>query len=145
MDEPKNSGIDRVYARVESHGFDVLTDAEQSMLAIYWLFVEGYDGGLDQFFFNDSGRLAVSAPRGLQAIVAVGTADILQRAITLFPEGEVPTDQEARRTVLLGISDRSSEALDDLTADFFRSEEDVSELVGEYVKLNPELLPALQE
>jgi hypothetical protein len=38
MDEPKNGGIDRIYARVESHGFDALTDAEQSMFAIYLAF-----------------------------------------------------------------------------------------------------------
>jgi hypothetical protein len=48
------------------------------MLAINWLFTEGYNGGLHQFFFNDSGQLAIWALRGLETVGAIGTADILR-------------------------------------------------------------------
>lgn len=147
MAEPKKSGIDRIYARIKSHGMDSLTDAERSMFAVHWLFLEAYNGGLHQFFFNDSGQLAVPALRGLEAIGAIGTADVLRRAIALFPGGEIPTDQLERRTVLLEFPDSVNESLAGLEKEFDRvtNEESVAELMDDYVKSHLNLFPVLVE
>src|SRR4051794_1936183 len=66
--------MDRLHDRIKTHGIGSLTDAERQMLAVHWLFVEGYNGGLHQFFFNDAGQFAEAALNGLQAVGARKTA-----------------------------------------------------------------------
>ena len=64
------SPIDRLYAIVERDGLASLTEAEAGLLGIYWFVAETNNGGVHQFFFNDSGQFAMPALRYLEQIGA---------------------------------------------------------------------------
>lgn len=132
MSESEKSGIDRLQDRIVSHGIASLTEAERQMYGIHWLFLETYNGGLHQFFFNDVGQFAQAALNGLEAVGAPKTADIIRRAIAIFPNSRVPVDQGERRDIMCDFSEQQEQAFDELTTEFFRctaDEEDVAELV----------------
>src|SRR5438552_14195502 len=95
--------IDRLFERIESHGFESLTLSERASFGLTWLYRETYNGGLHQFFFNDAGKLASDALRGLEMVGAPITADILRRAMSVFPNGIVPPEQDDRREYLCDV------------------------------------------
>lgn len=134
--------MDRINERIESHGFESLTLSERASFGLTWLYMETYNGGLHQFFFNDAGKLALDALRGLEMIGAPMTASILQRAISMFPDGVVPSEQELRRSFLCHVlTEEQENALSDLTTEFFQSSEPVSELLDTYILQHPGEFP----
>ena len=134
--------MDRLFERIESNGLESLTLSERSAFAIVWLFRETNNGGLDQFFFNDAGKLAPDALRGLVLFGAPATANILRQAISIFPESEVPFDLKQRRDFLCdSMTDEHKELLDKLTTEFFESPEPVSDMVQSYIENHPDEFP----
>jgi hypothetical protein len=85
------------------------------------------------YFFNPAGAHYREALHGLELVGAVRTADILRRAIFLFPEGNVPVDHAVRQIALgeLG-EDVEWGVLSRLTDELFALREDVAELVETY-------------
>src|SRR5687767_8332242 len=139
--QPK-SRMDRIYERIESHGFESLTLSERASFGLTWLYMETNNGGLHQFFFNDAGKLAPDALRGLEMVGAPATASILGRAMTVFPDGVVPPDQEQRREYLCdSLTPEQEQLLSDLTTEFFQSSEPVADLLDAYVQKHPEEFP----
>src|SRR5204863_8910682 len=99
-------------------------------------------GGLHQFFFNDAGKLAPDALRGLEMVGAPATASILRRAMSVFPDGIVPPEQADRREFLCEVlTPEQEKLLDDLTSEFYQSPEPVAELLDAYVERHPEEFP----
>ena len=136
------SRMDRIFERIESHGFESLTLSERASFGLTWLYIETNNGGLDQFFFNDAGKLAPDALRGLEMVGAPMTASILRRAMAVFPDGVVPPDQGQRRKFLCdSLTPEQEQLLDDLTNEFFQSSEPVAELLDTYVQEHPEEFP----
>lgn len=139
---PPKSRMDRMYERIESQGFESLTLSERASLGLTWLYREAYNGGLHQFFFNDAGKFATDALRGLEMVGASATAKILRRAMSVFPNGVVPPDQEQRREFLCeSLRPEHEELLSDLTTEFFQSTEPVADLLDSYVKNHPAEFP----
>jgi hypothetical protein len=139
--QPKRR-IDRLYERIKSHGFDSLTPGERASFALTWLFMETNNGGLHQFFFNDAGRLAADALRGLEMVGAPATAGILRRAMAVFPNGVVPPEQADRRWFLREVlTPEQEKLLDDLTNEFLDSPEPVADLLSAYVDGHPDEFP----
>ena len=139
--KPKHR-IDRLYERIESDGFESLTPSERACFGLTWLYLETNNGGLDQFFFNDAGKLAPDALRGLEMVGAPITADILRRAMSVFPNGVVPPEQAARREFLCEVlTPEQEQYLDDLTTEFYKDTEPVAELFEKYVAQHPEEFP----
>ena len=143
MSEPeKKSRMDRLFDRIESHGFESLTASERSAFALRWFYIEANNGGLHQFFFNDAGKLAADALRGLEFLGAQSTAGILRRAMSVFPGGVVPSDQEQRREFLNdSLTPEQEQSLSDLTTEFFRSSEPVADLLTAYIEQHPQEFP----
>lgn len=138
----KKSRMDRLFDRIESHGFESLTPGERSAFALSWLYIEVNNGGLHQFFFNDAGKLAADALRGLEFLGAQGTAGILRRAMAVFPGGVVPADQGQRRELLCDLmTPEQEELLSDLTTQFFQSSEPVADLLTAYIEQHPQEFP----
>jgi hypothetical protein len=137
------SWIDRLYGIIKRDGLGGLTEAEIGFFGIYWFVMETNNGGVDQFFFNDSGQLALPALGYLERIGAVKTASILRRAIALFPNGRVPIDQEERRELLLSLEDQGV-SFGPLTQELFACEEDVDDLNQEYAAAHPELFARIR-
>jgi hypothetical protein len=142
MSGPKTYKIDKLFAKIERSGLSSLTEAERFCFGIFWLFREVNNGGFHTFFFNDAGRFALDAMAGLEKIGAHKTADILRRAINVFPEGKIPIDQEARRSLLASLPDESQwNILGELSGEFFGSNEDVAGLVNSYIDENQSDFP----
>lgn len=136
------SRMDRFYARIESHGFESLTLSERASFGLTWLYIETNNGGLHQFFFNDSGKLASDALRGLEMVGAPKTADILRRAMGIFPDSRVPADILERRELLCDLPEELQwDRLGELTTEFFQSPEQVADLLDACVQKHPEEFP----
>ena len=134
--------IDRLNERIESHGFESLTLSERASFGLTWLFMETNNGGLHQFFFNDAGKLAPDALRGLEMVGAPATASILRRAMCVFPDGVVPAEQAVRREFLCdALTPEEEQLLSDLTTEFFQSREPVADLLTAYVEQHPQEFP----
>lgn len=134
--------IDRLYERIESQGFESLTLSERAAFGLSWLYIETNNGGLHQFFFNDAGKLASDALRGLEMVSAPATASILRRAMSIFPDGIVPAEQADRREFLCDIlTPEQEKLLDDLTTEFYQLSEPVADLLDAYVKQHPDEFP----
>ena len=139
--KPK-SRLDRFYERIESQGFESLTLNARASFGLTWLFMETNNGGLHQFFFNDAGKLAPDALRGLEMVGAPKTADILRRAMSVFPDSRVPVDILERRELLCDLPEELQwDRLGELTTEFFQSSEPVAELLDAYVQKHPEEFP----
>jgi hypothetical protein len=59
------------------------------------------NGGFDQFLVNDSGDVAETAVTYLDEAGATNTAKICRAVFSIFPDGEVPTDQEERQEFIV--------------------------------------------
>jgi len=139
--KPK-SRLDRFYERIESQGFESLTLSERASFGLAWLYMETNNGGLHQFFFNDAGKLAPDALRGLEMVGAPKTADILRRAMSIFPDSRVPVEILERRELLCGLPEELQwDRLGELTTEFFQSSEPVAESLDAYVQKRPEEFP----
>ncbi len=131
-----------MYERIESHGFESLTLSERASFALTWLYMEANNGGLDQFFFNDAGKLAADALRGLEMVGAPVTASILRQAMSVFPGGVVPVEQADRRKFLCEVlTPEQEKLLENLTTDFYQSPEPVADLLDAYVEQHSEEFP----
>ena len=138
----KKSRLDRLFDRIQSHGFQSLTPSERAAFALRWLYVEVNNGGFDQFFFSDAGQLAGDALKGLEFLGARGTADILRRAMSIFPNGNVPIDQTERQKFLSdSLTDDQKHMLEKCDDEFYKSTEPVSDLLTEYIEKHPEEFP----
>ena len=145
MSDQQISLLEAIEARIDSEGFDSLTSYERQAFAVSWLFIEAFKGGLHQFFFNEAGRLADDAVRGLEMVGADRHADILQRAIALFPDGRIPHDLVKRRGLLTSLPDEIQwDRMDTLTKEFFQmaADHDVDALLRDYVFGHMNLFPS---
>jgi Domain of unknown function (DUF4375) len=94
-----NSLIERVHNSAD--GFGGLSEAEKLYWAVALLRNEINNGGFHQYFFNSSGSYYDYAEKGLVAVGAVQTLDLLRQAKeTVFPTIPVPVDTEVRRNLL---------------------------------------------
>jgi len=134
--------FDRILDQIESHGFESLTLSERASFGLTWLYRETNNGGLHQFFFNDAGKLASDALRGLEMVGAPKTAGILRRAMSVFPDSVVPADQTERRVFLCDVlTPEQEELLSRLTTEFFQCHEQVADLLDAYVAQHSDEFP----
>lgn len=147
MHETPKRPIDLLYEKIEASGLDSLTPCERWMFALTWLGIETNNGGLHQFFFNDAGQFAVDALLGLETIGAAKTANVLRRAIALFPDGHIPTDQTKRRRVLGRLPEdiQWKVLAEDLTREFWAAcaDDEWARRASDYVSSHKDLFPAL--
>ncbi len=114
---------------------DNLTEPQRKFYLNQNLEREVNNGGFNQYFINSSGDFAHETIDSLKEIGANRTAQILQRAIDLFPEQRVPKNRQERINVVIDtlpdIDDPVWEKLDEA---FFRYEEDLNALNIEFVR-----------
>jgi hypothetical protein len=131
--------IESVMERQDAEGFDALTKPEQMYLAIWALEAEANNGAFDQFFHNSSGHLADLALEGLVACGAHRMAGLFREAMSIFPSGEVPMDQEKRWAAMDGFSESQLNKLEDLSDQFVDYPDDLHSLLEVYVQHNEAL------
>lgn len=83
-----------------ANGFDTLEPEEQEAIALYWLEAETMNGGLDQFFHNSSGDMALLSLAGLKRLNCMQTYTVLNDLITLVFGDKYPIIREDRFSFL---------------------------------------------
>ncbi len=116
--------------------FESLNSIEKNILYIEMLEGQVNNGGFDQYFFNSSGEYAHETLLALKEINAPQMADLLNRAISVFPKLPIPKDTEQRREYMEDIPESISETWDKLDDEFYKYPENLEGLVIEYIKAN---------
>lgn len=122
------------FGRVE---FSLQPEAQKVFSAIWALESEVNNGGFEQYFLN-AGDNAAYAPLALQRIGAHRCAAIVSRALAVLGPGPLPAGQAAREELILSMSDEALEELSTLDSKFFEYPDNLTELLFEFVRANPE-------
>lgn len=123
-------------------GFDVYEQdlkpfslAQRRLFALFWYDSEVCNGGHDQFFCNSTGIVWKDALEGMRMIGADRSADNLQKAVDLFG-GSIPFNRGERLMTLKKLSgDENIDVFHEIDL-FYYDEEDIDQLMNEYVKLH---------
>ncbi|ENM5926838.1 DMP19 family protein [Vibrio mimicus] len=125
--------FDTVSDRVDSIGFDALSEKEQAIYTIWWLEAEVNNGGFHQYFWNSAGDNAAVALKSLKDIGATQTASLLQQAINIAFNGKLPESREDRQIQLEVEEESKFEKLGELDFEFYEYSENFYELLDAYV------------
>lgn len=126
--------FDHVWEK-SGHGADLsaLSGAERVFYVTQTLEMEVNNGGFYQYFFNPDGEFAGELVAAYEALGAVKTAQICQRAIDAFG-GEVPADRLARLEWMEQLERTEfDEILNDCDMAYYEYEEDLLALTYAYV------------
>lgn len=113
-----------------------LNEAQQIFYLNQCLEREINNGGFNQYYCNSSGNFAVETVESLKAIGADKTAEILSHANSIFPDGQVPKDQEQRIKMIDAIDEAGNEKWQQLEDRFMTYEEDLNSLNMNYIHSN---------
>jgi hypothetical protein len=116
--------------------FEDLSRSEQVFRLVWELEGQVNNGGFEQYFFNQSGDFAHAVVAALQEIGAPRTANVVSRAVAVFPVGRPPEDEVARRALLEVLPEEALDLLSRPDEEFYRYEEDLTGLLFEYVRVN---------
>lgn len=106
-------------------------------LAVFWLVQEVNSGGFKFYFTTDAGTVAPFAIEAFRTIGAFQVAKICQRASELvFPNGFPAGEDEIVRLVA-STNPCISRILDSLDRDFYGHEDEVTDLLFQYVVDHP--------
>lgn len=128
--------IEGIFERVELVGYSGLTEAEQNWHAVWRLEAEANNGSFEQFFRNVPGTWAFHALRGLEAVGARRMKAVLDSAIDLFPDREIPEDHTTRNAILDSFSEDRMAEMDRLASEFTDYPDPLAELLARYFAEN---------
>ncbi len=112
--------------------FDAAAPQVQVAYCIHKLESEVNNGGFHQFFLNSSGEYVPETLRALNAIGAVTTRDLLERAVAIgFPKG-YPADAKQHQESVADFDD-VADALNPIDLAFYSYPEPLAELVNGYL------------
>jgi hypothetical protein len=115
-----------------------VSSAKRIFISVWQLEAEVNNGGFHQYFWNSSGNLAADTPAALEAIGAIRTAEIVERANGLFGAGP-PVDERLRLAALESIDENVFESLDE---EFLAYPDDLSALLYDFVVENEDAFRA---
>ena len=125
---------DFVAKREGADGYENLTDAEKYVSAVYYYEAEVNNGGLDQFFFNSTGDRWKKTLGGLREIGANYAYRILNETTKLFGDEGPAEEWSKRQEQLQSLSEDYKEKEERLTNQFYKYEDNLSDLLINYVK-----------
>lgn len=125
--------FDAIYKKVQEDDLITLNEKENVIYLIAILELEVKNGGFKQYFFNASSSLATLTLESLEKVGAVKTKGLLEKAIRVAFDKEIPKDRDKRLEKLLAL-DKSDEAkLYELDQEFYKHDENIEELVNAYL------------
>lgn len=125
--------------------FNEQPEEQQVFSAIWELESQVNNGGFAQYFSSVDGYTANFAPSALRRIGAAKCADIVARALSIVSSDTLPEDQASRER-LIDVVDRSTQdALESLDQEFFTYPDNLTELLFEYVRSNPQAFGTIVE
>lgn len=128
--------IDEILSSTFFEKPDDLSENEKLFVYIENLEREINNGGFNQYFFNLSGNHAQETVQALKKIKANKTATLLEKAIEQFPDSNVPSDRIERQEIMEKVEDKADEVWDELDNSFYKYEDDIAELLLDFVKNN---------
>lgn len=124
--------IDRIAPLAFERGLQALSPKERTVLLVWSYPLAVNDGGHASFFYNSYGEHAEDTVKALNAVGSPEYAQILSRAIELFPDRHIPRDLEQRNDALDALPDSAGEAMQALDAEFYALGDD--ELITRLLK-----------
>lgn len=113
---------------------DDLSESERIALYINWFDAEVANGGLDQFYFNDSGNYAIEMLETMKTIGAVNTARLLEKSFSIFPSSSPSRDRVERQAQFTASGEEGLELLYSLTGEYYDQEEYIFTLGVKYLQ-----------
>ena len=112
-----------------------LTPAERIVFLINIFLGDVENGGFEQFFSNSAGNYAAEVLSACQTIGAVPAAKLLKKAIAQFPRKYVPTDWEARLSLMDNLPESSYDTWSELDNLFYAGAGDDLEIsLANYIR-----------
>mgnify|MGYP003584548255 CR=1 FL=1 len=112
--------VDEVYRDSPRYAhMERLSPAAQVLFDTGAFFGEIVNGGMSQFFSNSSGNRAHETLAALRAVGAPLCVQLLEKALTLFPDGIAPVDREKRCELLFAFEERDPIFLEELDQAFY--------------------------
>ncbi len=124
---------DRLWEKLEKTGPSSLSPPERFYIAIIRLDGEINNGGLSQYFLNNSGDSWRDALTGLDAIGAKERAAVLRDAIRIFGKTPPSEDCDTRREHLSLLIQENEDAFDKCDSRYYKSSEVIMVLLRLYV------------
>jgi Domain of unknown function (DUF4375) len=124
----------RIGQKADSKGEPSLSDTERRMLAVLGVEAEVNNGGFDQYFFNSTGDNAEVALVGLKEMGATATAELLERAMAVFPGSKPPADRFKRQELMQRIAAQSEPVWEKCDNEFYKPKESLSDLSLAYAR-----------
>ncbi|MCR9249177.1 MAG: DMP19 family protein [bacterium] len=112
----------------------VLKDFERDILYLDLLEGQVLNGGFDQYFFNSSGEFAHETLATLQNRGLPYFADLLEKAIKLFPVLPIPKNTMIRRDAMEEVSEKVEEQWDNLDDLFYEKPHELSSAIVKIAK-----------
>ena len=128
--------IDNLLSPIFYKNPNILSVPEKNIVLIEELEREINSGGFNSLFFNSPGNYSHEILNALKTIGSTIFFKILEKAIALFPNGEVPKDRDKRQKMLEKIEDKADPIWDELDEMFFNYEEDIYSIMIEYITKN---------
>lgn len=126
----------------EKTDFDDLTEEEKLYFAVNLFDGELYNGGMHQFFSNNSGEYYAEVIEGLKTLKAYNSLSLLKRAAgVLFGKAGPPKDRDQLWTAMRQLPDADHEPrpawdleLDEIDRLYYEDPDNISELLTDYAE-----------
>jgi len=127
-----HSSIDERVEASPDKSWDILNVSEKALMAVYELEGEVNNGGFEQYFFNSAGDHAVEAVPGFLRIGAIKMADIVRRALAVYPGDAPSSNREVRWEQTDKIENKAAPIWSALTSEFLAYPENPTYLAFAY-------------
>ena len=127
---------DVIYDKEADLGYNDLSASEKVIYCIDGLLREVENGGFVQFFRQDAGAYAEDTLLALEAIKAKDSQAVFQSVLNLFPNAQVPSDENARLELFEHIESDQADTLSELDEQFHETGENLVALSLNYVQKN---------
>jgi hypothetical protein len=108
--------------------------------ATWWVDAEVNNGGLNQYFYNPSGKFRVEALAGYKLIAATEHEKLMAEAIKVYNSIEGKLKQQQEKGTLKAFSDSYKDnPLNKLDDQFYKLKEDVSALRVKFIREHADL------
>jgi hypothetical protein len=112
---------------------------EARLVYLLWCFDgEVHNGGFHQLFFNSLGDRCLEILSGLKKLNAKKSSVLLEEAMLWFPNSQPSSNREERWKQMKPYEDdeKFEANLDELDREFYKYEDNIVELLNEYIKTN---------
>ena len=127
---------DVIYDKESEVGYDELNEAEKTVFCIDQLLREMENGGFVQFIHHEAGARAEDTLESLERIKAPVSAALLDQIIGLFPDRNVPVDEDDRIDAFDNIESEHADKIAQLDDRFYDSGENLVGLTLRFVQKN---------